>query len=170
MTDSSLTEEQRNAIAPILGKTPSGVFILTASDGEGSETGMLASWVQQASFDPPILSVAVNRKRFVRDWLVKSPRAAVSLVGKSSSATLFKKYGKGFEPGEPAFEGIEITRGTTGLPLLSAAIGALEGRIVGHYEAGDHVIFFLQIENAVAGTGPETEEPYVHIRKNGFNY
>lgn len=170
MTDSALTDEQRNTIAPLLGKTPSGVFILTASDGEGNETGMLASWVQQASFEPPILSVAVNAKRFIKDWLLKSPQAAVSLVGKSSSSTLFKKYGKGFEPGEPAFEGMKITRGTTGVPLLAETIGALEGRIVGHHAAGDHVIFFLQIENAVSGSGFETEEPYVHIRKNGFNY
>ena len=170
MTNSQLTEEQRDTIAPILGKTPSGVFILTASDGEGNETGMLASWVQQASFEPPILSIAVNRKRYIKDWLVNSPQAAVSLVGNSSSAAFFKKYGKGFEPGEPAFEGIEIIRGTTGVPLLTEAIGALEGRIVGHHEAGDHVIFFLQIENAVCGSGFETEEPYVHIRKNGFNY
>jgi flavin reductase (DIM6/NTAB) family NADH-FMN oxidoreductase RutF len=170
MTDSALTDEQRDAIAPILGKTPSGVFILTASDGEENETGMLASWVQQASFEPPILSVAVNSKRYLKDWLLKSPQAALSLVGKASSGTFFKKYGKGFEPGEPAFEGMEILRGTTGVPLLADSIGALEGRIVGHHEAGDHVVFFLQIENAVAGSGFDTEEPYVHIRKNGFNY
>lgn len=170
MSDSALTDEQHEAIAPILGKTPSGVFILTASDGEGHETGMLASWVQQASFEPPILSVAVNSKRYVKDWLLKSPRAGLSLVGKASSGPFFKKYGKGFDPGEPAFEGVEVTRGTTGVPLLTGSIGALEGRIVSHHEAGDHVIFFLQIENGVAGSRFDSEEPYVHIRKNGFNY
>ncbi|MBI3469346.1 MAG: flavin reductase family protein, partial [Planctomycetes bacterium] len=34
-------------IGPILGRLPSGVFILTARDGT-DETGMLASWVMQA--------------------------------------------------------------------------------------------------------------------------
>ena len=50
----------------VLGRTPSGVFILTCSDGAGHETGMLASWVQQASFDPPMLALAVEQ--YVGDW------------------------------------------------------------------------------------------------------
>ena len=170
MSETTLTAEQREAIAPILGKTPSGVFILTASDGGEQETAMLASWVQQASFEPPILSVAVKAERYLNEWLDKSPKAAISLVGKGKSAAFFKKFGKGFEPGEDAFEGIEVRRETTGLPLLKDAIGSLEGTIVGSTPAGDHVIYLLQIENAVAGEGFAADEPYVHIRKNGFNY
>ncbi|MDB4637535.1 MAG: flavin reductase family protein [Planctomycetaceae bacterium] len=170
MTDSVLTDEQRNQIAPILGKTPSGVFILTATDGEGNETGMLASWVQQAAFEPPIISVAVNTKRYINEWLQRTQIAAVSLVGKSNSGTFFKQFGKGFDPGVPAFERIEITRGTTGVPLLADAFGSLEGKITHHCEAGDHTIFFLQIENAVTGSAFDADEPYVHIRKNGFSY
>jgi len=170
MTNSILTDEQRESIAPILGKTPSGVFILTATDGEGNETGMLASWVQQASFEPPIISVAVNSKRYLKEWLKNSPVAAVSLVGKDQSGSFFKQFGKGFDPGVPAFEGIEITRGTTGVPLLANAIGSLEGKVVQQCETGDHTIFFIQVENAVVGSGFEDDEPYVHIRKNGFSY
>lgn len=169
MSETILSPEQRDAIAPVLGKTPSGVFILTVSDGAGKETGMLASWVQQASFEPPIVSVAVNSKRYVNDWLKQNPVAAVSILGKSNNGRYFKQFGKGFEPDEYAFEGIEITRGTTGLPLLSDAIGSLEGRIVSQNEAGDHVIYFLQIENSTEGTMFK-DEPYVHLRKNGFNY
>jgi flavin reductase (DIM6/NTAB) family NADH-FMN oxidoreductase RutF len=169
MSETTLSPEQREAIAPILGKTPSGVFILTVADGAGRETGMLASWVQQASFDPPIVSVAVNAKRYVNDWLRQHPVAAVSIVGKSGSGAVFKHFGKGFESDEPAFEGVETSRGSTGLPLLSGAIGAIEGRIVGEVEAGDHVVYLLRIEDARAGTAID-EDPYVHLRKNGFNY
>lgn len=169
MREVTLSSEQRDEIAPVLGKTPSGVFILTVSDGAGKETGMLASWVQQASFEPPIISVAVNSKRYVNDWLGQNPVAAISILGKSNSGRYFKQFGKGFEPDEHAFEGIELTRGTTGLPLLAEAIGSLEGRIVGQAAVGDHLIYFLQIENAAWGETFQ-EEPYVHLRKNGFNY
>lgn len=170
MSTTQLTEEQRESIAPILGKTPSGVYILTATDGEGSETGMLASWVQQASFEPPIISVAVNSKRYLAEWLSKSPVAAVSLVGKNQSGKFFKQFGKGFDPGVPAFEGFNISRGTTGVPLLSDSLGSLEGKVILQCETGDHVIFFIQIENAVTGTAFNEDEPFVHIRKNGFSY
>ena len=45
-----------------LGRVPSGLFILTARHGH-RETGMLASWVQQCSFDPPQLSLCLRRGR-----------------------------------------------------------------------------------------------------------
>ena len=45
-----------------LGRIPSGLFILTVGQGE-AETGMLASWVQQCSFDPPRVSVAIQPQR-----------------------------------------------------------------------------------------------------------
>ena len=51
-----------------LGRVPSGLFILTARVGD-RETGMLASWVQQCSFDPPQVSAAFARDRWVLDWL-----------------------------------------------------------------------------------------------------
>lgn len=170
MTNFNLSAEQREQIGPILGRIPSGVFILTAGNGAGDETGMLASWVQQASFDPPLLSIAVNAKRYLNDWIAANPRVAVSCVGKEQSGPFFKQFGKGFEPGEPAFDGFETTRGVTGLPLLSAAIGSLEGTIVDSLAAGDHTIYLMRVENAVKGGAFDGDHPFVHIRKNGFHY
>ena len=170
MADSAISPEQKDAIAPILGRVPSGVFILTASDGAGRETAMLASWVQQTGFDPPLISFAVNNSRYVNYWLKQNPTAAVSIVGKAQSGRFFKQFGKGFEPDEPAFDGFEITRGTTGIPLLTEAVGSLEGRIIGSLPAGDHTLYVLQVENAVTGAALESDEPYAHIRKSGFNY
>jgi len=167
--DHSQGNSPREAIGRVLGRTPSGVFILTAADGAGRETGMLASWVQQASFDPPLLSVAVNQKRYLNDWLAKAPQMALSLVGKSQ-ARFLKHFGRGFEPDQPAFEGVQVERGITGLPLLSEALGYMEGRVVRQVEAGDHTIYFLEVQAAGAGPDFANEEPMVHIRKNGFNY
>ena len=48
--------------AAALGRIPSGLFVLTARNGE-RETGMLASWVQQCSFTPPCVSVALRKGR-----------------------------------------------------------------------------------------------------------
>ena len=159
----------RERIAPVLGRTPRGIFVLTASDGDGHETGMLASWVQQASFSPPMISVAVNRKRYLHDWLKKSPQLALSIVAESQSRFL-KHFGRGFEPDEPAFEGVEIIRGVTGLPLLAESMGYLEGRVSGQADAGDHVVYLVEILGAGSGENIANQEPMVHIRKNGFNY
>ncbi|MCA9090143.1 MAG: flavin reductase [Planctomycetaceae bacterium] len=156
-------------IAAVLGRTPSGLFIVTARNAEGQETGLLASWVQQAAFDPPAVTVAVNRKRYIHTWLADSPRLAFNLLGESQKNFL-GHFGKGFEPGEPAFEGLHIDRTPTGLPVLSDALGWMEGDVIGSLEAGDHIIYLVQLTAAKAGSDLESHKPWVHIRKNGLGY
>lgn len=164
-----MTDDLRETIGPVLGRVPSGVFILTASDGNGHETGMLASWVQQAAFEPPMVTVAVNRKRYLNDWLQQEPKVALNLIGETQTEFL-KHFGRGFESDQPAFEGVNISRGSNGLPILSDAIGYLEGNVVSNTEAGDHIVYVVEITSAGAGVKLDEEKPMVHIRKNGFSY
>src|SRR2546421_12892083 len=85
-----------------IGRIPSGVYILTAASGD-HHMAMLASWVQQASFDPPCLSIAVAKDRPVLDVIRQSGRLALSVLPEKDT-TLMKKYARGFAPGEVAFE------------------------------------------------------------------
>jgi flavin reductase (DIM6/NTAB) family NADH-FMN oxidoreductase RutF len=157
------------AIGPVLGRIPSGLSILTARDGQVQETGMLASWVQQASFDPPVITVAVQKKRYLNDWLIEGTHVAVCLLGESNGSYL-KHFGKGFEPGEPAFDGLDIARSSAGLPVLTDTLGYLEGRISGKMEPGDHIVYSVELTAASIGPLLESEKPFVHIRKNGLGY
>src|SRR5690606_34940172 len=52
----------------VLGRVTSGIYILSVGSGDRA-TGMLTSWVMQAGFDPPMVSVAVKTGRYVCDWL-----------------------------------------------------------------------------------------------------
>lgn len=158
-----------NAIGPVLGRTPSGVFILTAKHTDGRETGALVSWVQQASFEPPMVTVAVNRKRYLNEWLAASPGVVLNLVAETQKQFL-KHFGAGFGPEEPAFQGLNVNRTSSGLPILADALGYLEGMVCSQLETGDHVIYAVEIVSG--GCGPEFDagKPMIHIRKNGFNY
>jgi len=161
--------EQLSDVAAVLGRVPSGLFILTAQSPEGDETGLLASWVQQAGFDPPAITVAVNKSRYLNDWLAKSPRVAISVVGESQKEYL-GHFGRGFEPGEPAFEGLDIARTSHELPVLADSLGWLAGEVTGSVEAGDHVIYAVRISESSAGPRIADEKPWVHLRKNGLGY
>jgi flavin reductase (DIM6/NTAB) family NADH-FMN oxidoreductase RutF len=161
--------ETQQAIAQVLGRIPSGIWILTIADGRGGETGMLASWVQQAAFEPPMVTFAVSRERYLNTWLKQTQTAALNLLGESQKNYL-RHFGNGFKPEEPAFDALSITRGQTGLPLLSDALGYLEGKIAGSLEAGDHTIYALEVTAAGAGPGFPDERPMVHLRKSGFRY
>src|SRR3954462_11712496 len=96
------------ALAAALGRIPSGLFVVTARQND-QETGMLASWVQQCSFDPPQVSVAVQRDRFVHDLLDDGAAFAVNVLA-AGQTDLLKHFGKGFGPDEPAFVGLELGR------------------------------------------------------------
>ena len=156
-------------IAAVLGRSPRGLFIITARHPSGLETGLLASWVQQASFEPPAVTVAVNQKRYLNAWLSEQPHLAINLIGESQKQFL-SHFGKGFEPDEPAFNGLSIGRSPCGLPVLSDALGWMTGTIQGELEAGDHRIYLVQLAAAGVGSALTTEKPWVHIRKNGLGY
>ena len=164
-----LSPESKDKIAPVLGKVPSGVFILIAGDGTGRKTGLLASWIQQASFEPPQVTVAVNKSRYLNDWLAADSAVTINQVSKSDNR-LFKHFGKGFEPDEDAFAELDTCAADNGLPLLTNALASMEGRVVSTMEAGDHIIYLVEITSAAVSETSADAVPFVHIRKNGFNY
>ncbi|MBX3438824.1 MAG: flavin reductase [Planctomycetaceae bacterium] len=161
--------EPSSAIASLLGRVPSGLFVLTARNADGEETGLLASWVQQAGFDPPVLTVAVNKKRFVHDWLAAVPHLALSGIGETQK-NLVGHFGRGFEPGSPAFTGLQVEHTGKGAPVLVEAIGWMAGDVLDSMDVGDHIVYAIRITEASVGPRLESEKPWVHLRKNGLNY
>jgi len=164
-----MTDELHDTLAPLLGRIPSGVFILVAGNEEGQKTGLLASWIQQASFEPPQVTVAVNKARYLNEWLKTGSAVTLNQVRQKDPA-LFRHFGKGFEPDVDAFDGVDSSDAACGLPQLSDAMMTLEGRVEASMESGDHVIYLVTITAGTAHQEVDAFEPFVHIRKNGFNY
>jgi flavin reductase (DIM6/NTAB) family NADH-FMN oxidoreductase RutF len=153
-------------VSPIVGRIPSGIFILTVGAGPRS-TGMLSSWVMQAGFEPPMVSVAVKLGRYVCDWLTEGQPFVLNVVAESQTRFL-KHFAKGFEPGAPAFEGMAVSHCARGVPILKDALGHLECEPVRHVDSGDHRIF---LANVVRGRLTGTDlRPMVHIRNSGAKY
>lgn len=153
-------------IGPILGRVPSGIFILTATGEEGYETGMLASWVMQAGFEPPMVTVCVKQGRYVEEWLSAGRPFNLNVLSEDQK-DLLGHFGRGFEPGEPAFEGLKVSRCSRGLPVLSDSIGWLECEPAESLTSGDHHIFLAQV---TGGKLISEDRPMVHVRKSGLHY
>jgi flavin reductase (DIM6/NTAB) family NADH-FMN oxidoreductase RutF len=158
------TEPPRQ-LAAALGRIPSGLFILTAKHG-AAETGMLVSWVQQCSFEPPQITLALKRGRGVVDWL-KEPATFVLNVLDSSQTDMVVHFGRGFELDEPAFTGVDVKRRGELPPILSEALAYLECRLVSRHAVGDHE---LLIGEVVSGKMLGEGNPMVHVRKSGLHY
>ena len=148
-----------------LGRVPSGIFILTAGTGDRA-TGMLSSWVMQAGFEPPTVSVALKLGRYVCDWITDGEPFVLNIVAEKQSQ-LLKHFGKGFEPGAAVFDGLSIRHCARGVPILEDCLGHLECEPTAHIDSGDHRIFLARVvRGAFNGEGA----PMVHVRKSGGRY
>jgi flavin reductase (DIM6/NTAB) family NADH-FMN oxidoreductase RutF len=154
-------------VAQALGRVPSGLYILTVSH-EGRSTGMLASWVQQAGFQPPMVTVAVASQRFAGDWVAASGRFTLNQIAAGGKA-LIRHFGRGFPPETPAFEGLTLRdEPEASAPVLAGALAYLDLEVAGELLSGDHRIFLGRV---VAGAVfDEAAEPMHHVRHNGFHY
>ena len=148
-----------------LGRVPSGIFILTVRHGD-LETGMLASWVQQAGFEPPMVTVAVKQGRYVGQWLDAGAAFVLNLIGAGETRFL-KHFGRGFEPDQPAFDGLSIARTANNVPYLTEAAGYLECQPRQHIDSGDHRIYLAEV---TAGAMLNEQDPMIHVRKSGLRY
>ncbi|GIX03728.1 MAG: hypothetical protein KatS3mg113_0734 [Planctomycetaceae bacterium] len=161
---------QEVAPATVVGKIPSGLFVLTARHPfSGQTTGMLISWVQQASFEPLMITFALKRDRYLNLWLQDTPTVGLNLLGEGQKHLLMH-FGKGFPPDQPAFEGLTIEVVPPGVPCITEALGFLLASIRGQCAAGDHVLYLAEVHGARVGAGWTEAEPWVHLRRSGDHY
>ena len=153
-------------LAAALGRIASGLFILTVKRGD-IETGMLASWVQQCSFAPPQISMAVQQGRDVGKLLTPGSTFMLNIL-EASQTDMIAHFGRGFALTEPAFKGLELMTEADGHgPVLSEALAYLACEVTGRCAAGDHdLIIGRVLAGRVLGEG----HPMVHVRKSGMHY
>jgi len=160
-----MTDTETTPLARALGRVPSGLFIVT-TEANGAPLGFLASFVMQAGFDPPTISVAVAKGRAHLDAMRASGRFAISILD-AESGHLMRPFFKKMEPGQSPFDGLATERTPDNSIVLSEALAWLDCRWSGEYETGDHVVVFgVIVEGALA----REAEPKVHTRKDGLGY
>jgi len=148
-------------IPAALGRIPSGLFVVAWRDGDADRC-MLASWVMQAGFAPPQVSVAIAASRELLGALDRGSTFAVSVLA-DAQRSLLARFGK---PADDAFAGLAVQRTATGAAVLADAAAWLDCRPTARAAHGDHVVVLAEI---VAGGGTGAE-PAVHVRKNGLRY
>ncbi len=156
--------QSNEGIGIALAKIPSGVSIATATNG-GQSTGLLASWIQQVSFTPPMVCLAVKTGRPIEALIDGAGRFVINVIGEGD-ATVMKHFSKGFALQENAFEGLEIENREAG-PVLKDCIAHLACKVVAKHEAGDHQLY---LGEATAGTGDPAGKPWTRVRESGFSY
>ena len=114
-----------------------GIYVLTTRF-ENTINGMIASWVSQVSYEPPLFMVAVHPNRYSHDLLVQSGRYVLNILSADQKHLLARFKGP---VTEEKFDSIAWHEGKTGCPVLEDCIGCLECRVVQRLAPGNHTLF-----------------------------
>jgi flavin reductase (DIM6/NTAB) family NADH-FMN oxidoreductase RutF len=182
----SFSKENTGAV----GKIHSGLYIVTAQVGAqgshmepdsqasvlvGSQSGLhvgrrdgyLASWVQQVSFEPLLLSVAIKPGRPAYDLITAGEVFTINVVGKNNNGVM-KQFWKGYNPDADVFAELSTQLGEQGGLILSDCMAAMECKMVHHLQPGDHDLVIAQVLSSVMLK--EDDVPLAHVRKSGLDY
>ncbi len=153
--------------AAALGRIASGLFVLTARRGP-LETGMLASWVQQCSFEPPLVMAAVHRGGVLEAWLHPGDPFVLNVLAEGDKE-LLRFFAKRVPPAEDAFATLAVERLSCGTAVLARALAYMDCRVESvHVTTGDHE---LLVGRVLGGRVLQVDgKPAVHVRKNGLHY
>jgi flavin reductase (DIM6/NTAB) family NADH-FMN oxidoreductase RutF len=157
--------EAKEQLGRALGRIASGVFVATM-ERNGTRDGMLATWVSQASFEPPMITLAVRNGRPTLAALSEGSNFVMNVLHKDNK-DLFKNFAKPDMTSEERFSGLEVLPKNEHGPVFSQAIAYLNCVVKKHLETGDHTIVSAEV---VGGAILNEHEPMVHLRKSGFQY
>ena len=145
-----------------------GSLCVVTSQQDDVASAMLASWVAQATFNPPGLTVAVAKDRAVESLMYPGRNFAINILAEGKHLGLMKHFLKPFAPAEDRFTGIATEIAANGSPVLSDALAYIECSVSNRMEAGDHWIVY-----AIATSGKLLQSDAltaVHHRKSGSHY
>ncbi|PZD74492.1 Diflavin flavoprotein A 1 [Acaryochloris thomasi RCC1774] len=134
-----------NDLEKALGRISGGLYIITAQ--KGKLTGaMLASWVAQASFDPPGFTVAVAKDRAIESLMQVGDSFVLNILEADNYSHLMSHFLKRFPPGADRFAGVKTREAENGSPILGDALAYLECEVVSRMECSDHWLVYSQVK------------------------
>jgi len=129
----------------VMGHFVTGVSVVTAFDGDRPQ-GITVNALSSVSLQPPLVMIALDRRRFITPTVRATGRYAVNVLAENQQELSDCFAGADVTPGRGEFCGAAWHPGETGLPLIDGAIAALECSVVETFSAGDHDLFIGHVD------------------------
>lgn len=168
MTNESTHNEKQDP-ATAVGHIPSGLFIVCAQNPETKIIdGYLASWVQQVSFEPLLISLAAKPGRPAYDLIKSGETFTINVVGDHEKNYL-KHFWSGYDPEKNPFEkDVPHDVSPNGGILMKEAKSVIECQLDSMIDPGDHSIVIAKVLESYIND--DDAKPTVHVRKTGATY
>ena len=161
-----MTGEER---AAGVGHIPSGLFIVCAPDAEkeGQWDGFLASWIQQVSFEPLLISLCTKDNRPCARQILEGSPFSINIVGEANKGVL-KHFWSGYDPNNNPFPELDYRTGEEGELVLEQSRSTLLCQKVSASQPGDHHLVIAKVLKSIVNH--QDTPSMVHTRKSGLSY
>ncbi|HUQ44028.1 MAG TPA: flavin reductase family protein [Candidatus Limnocylindria bacterium] len=147
----------------VMGHFATGISVVTTFDGD-RPAGITVNAFSSVSLQPPLVMVALDRRRFITPMVRAAGRYAVNVLGTDQQALSDCFAHAPVSPGRELFCGASWTLGPTGLPLIDGSIATLECTIVETFSAGDHDLFIGRVDSLEEQRDQDVE-PLLYYRR-----
>jgi flavin reductase (DIM6/NTAB) family NADH-FMN oxidoreductase RutF len=128
-----------------LGQYPTGITVITARGPDGRKIGLTANSFTSVSLDPPLISWCPSKKASDLLELENAAYFAVNVLA-ADQHHLSSQFATPAQEAQDKFEGVAITEGIGGLPLIEGAVAHFQCHTVRWVDAGDHAIVLGEVE------------------------
>ncbi len=143
---------------------PYGLYLVGASRN-GHPIMILANWVIQVSFSPPLVAVAIEVESKMHQFITDSGYFSVNVLP-AGNIELPRAFLKSQEPKEGLINGHAFHFGRHGSPLIEDASSCLECQVVETIVVGDHTLFAGQVIQSFVNS----DNPGITLRESGLSY
>lgn len=156
-------------ISAALKMIPYGFYALS-SHSDDDDNIMVFNWFTQASFEPPLVAVGLQKTAHTYGLVEQSKVFAVNIL-RAEDQDAIKAFTKGRAKNPEKMQGVQFTPGPqTGCPILPEAAAYLECKVVATLDTGgDHDIVLGQVVNAEVRK-PGKPEDTLNLPQLGWNY
>ncbi len=142
-----LNGNKMDQVEKAIRKIRNGVFVITFNL-DGRNYGITTAWINRAAFKPNMLMISIGKNRKGYEDLLDCEVFCVNILG-DSHLEIARHFG--FTDGKNInnFDGVELKEMENGSPVLENCVAAIECKLIKKTDAGDHVILFGEILNAV---------------------
>ncbi len=145
-----LSSVDSDTVRAAMGAWTTGVVVVTATHPDGRDAGLVMVSLAPVSQEPPLVLWSVDRGSSSLDVWLEAPGFALQLLGADQEALAWQFARKGAEK----FDGLLLSRGVIGAPLLEGVAATIECAMYAQHDAGDHVILVGRVVAATLTDAP----------------
>lgn len=126
-----------------------GVTVVTVVDEAGHPHGMTVNSFASVSLDPPLVLVSIDLRNAILGHFLSRRFFGINIL-QEGQEEISRRFSN---PAEKRFEGIEWTRGSSGVPVLRDMLATLECAVTRSFEEGDHAVLIGRVIHATFSNG-----------------